>query len=273
MHDGFGRFPNNTWRGAGVAIPVFSLRSKKSFGVGEFTDLKGLVDWARKTGLKLVQILPVNDTTAGHSWLDSYPYAAISAFALHPLYLNLGKVAGHKYADHVKSLRKQQKELNELPEVDYERVMTIKLQVVKELYNLQQETFLADADFLEFFGQNRHWLEPYAAFCHLRDKNGGPDFTQWKLYKRYDRATMEKYVSPGAKHYHSIALHYFIQYHLHLQLRDAADYAHEHGIIMKGDIPIGIYRYSCDAWIEPRLYHMDQQAGAPPDNFAIKGQN
>jgi 4-alpha-glucanotransferase len=273
LHDGFGRFANNTWRAAGVAIPVFSLRSKKSFGVGEFTDLKGLVDWARKTGLKLVQILPVNDTTANHNWLDSYPYAAISAFALHPLYLNLGKVAGHKYAEHIKPLRKKQKELNELPEVDYEQVMTIKLQAVKELYNLQQEAFLADGDFLEFFTRNRHWLEPYAAFCYLRDKNGTPDFTQWKLYKRYDRETMEKYVSPGARHYHAIALHYFIQYHLHLQLRDAADYAHEHGIVMKGDIPIGIYRYSCDAWVEPRLYHMDRQAGAPPDNFAIKGQN
>ena len=76
-------------RGAGVAIPVFSLRSNNSFGVGEFTDIKLLVDWAKSTGLKLIQILPVNDTTATHTWTDSYPYSAISAFALHPMYLNL----------------------------------------------------------------------------------------------------------------------------------------------------------------------------------------
>jgi 4-alpha-glucanotransferase len=273
LHDGFIHLPNNTWRGAGVAIPVFSLRSKKSFGVGEFTDLKKLVDWARKTGLRMVQILPVNDTTANHSWMDSYPYAAISAFALHPLYLNLEKAAGRKYEDLIRPLRKKQKELNELPEVDYEQVMKIKLLAVKELFQLQKADFLKDKDWLEFFGQNRHWLEPYSAFCYLRDKNGTPDFSKWKVNSRYDREAIEKYAAPGTRHYDSIALQYFIQYHLHLQLRDAADYAHEHGIIMKGDIAIGIYRYSCDAWIEPRLYHMELQSGAPPDNFAVKGQN
>ena len=78
-------------RGRGVAIPVFSLRSENSFGVGEFEDLKLLADWGRQAGLKLIQILPVNDTTATHTWADSYPYAAISAFALHPIYLNLNR--------------------------------------------------------------------------------------------------------------------------------------------------------------------------------------
>ncbi len=273
LHDGFAHLPNNTWKGAGVAIPVFSLRSKRSFGVGEFSDLELLVDWARKAGLKLVQILPVNDTSANHNWQDSYPYATISAFALHPLYLNLEKAAGRKYAGLIKPLRDKQKELNRLPEVDYEQVMKIKLLAVRELYELQKEEFLEDPDFLQFFEKNKHWLAPYAAFCYLRDKNGTPDFLQWKLHSRYDKEVIRKYVTPGTRHYHSIALQYFIQYHLHLQLRDAADYAHKHGIIIKGDIPIGIYRYSCDAWIEPCLYHMDQQAGAPPDNFAIKGQN
>ncbi len=273
LHDGFAHLPNNTWRGAGVAIPVFSLRSKRSFGVGEFTDLELLVDWARKAGLKLVQILPVNDTSANHNWMDSYPYATISAFALHPIYLNLNQAAGRKYASLIKPLKDKQKELNRLPEVDYEQVMKIKLVALRELYELQKEEFLEDPDFLQFFEKNKHWLAPYAAFCYLRDKNGTPDFQQWKLHSRYDEEAIRKYTAPGSRHYHSIALQYFIQYHLHLQLRDAADHAHKHGIIIKGDIPIGIYRYSCDAWIEPCLYHMDQQAGAPPDNFAIKGQN
>jgi 4-alpha-glucanotransferase len=273
LHDGFAHLPNNTWRGAGVSIPVFSLRSKHSFGVGEFSDLELLIDWARKAGLKLIQILPVNDTSANHNWMDSYPYATISAFALHPIYLNLGKAAGRKYAALIKPLKEKQKELNRLPELDYEQVLKIKLLAVRELYELQKDEFLEDPDFLQFFENNKHWLIPYAAFCYLRDKNGTPDFQQWKLHNRYDEQAIRKYVAPGGRHYHSIALQYFIQYHLHLQLRDAADHAHKHGIIIKGDIPIGIYRYSCDAWIEPGLYHMDQQAGAPPDNFAIKGQN
>ncbi|HVW59358.1 MAG TPA: 4-alpha-glucanotransferase [Puia sp.] len=273
LHDGFVHLPNNTWRGAGVAIPVFSLRTRKSMGVGEFTDLRLLIDWAVKAGLKLVQVLPVNDTTANHDWQDSYPYAAISAFALHPLYLNLEKCAGRKYADLIKPLKRRQKELNESPQVDYEAVMKIKLLTVKELYDIQKAEFEKDPDYIAFFQKNKHWLVPYAAFCYLRDKNGTPDFSKWKIHSRYDKEAIEQYVAKGSRHYGSIALQYFIQYHLHLQLREAADYAHENGIIMKGDIPIGIYRYSCDAWMEPRLYHMDQQAGAPPDNFAVKGQN
>jgi 4-alpha-glucanotransferase len=273
LQDGFAALPNNTWRGAGVAIPVFSLRSERGTGVGEFTDLKLLVDWAKKAGMKLIQILPVNDTSATHTWLDSYPYAAISAFALHPLYLNLEEVAGKEFLSTVKPYHRMQKQLDALPDLDYEELMKIKKAAIKELYQLQKENFLADPGYLRFFEDNRHWLEPYAAFCYLRDRNGFADFTRWKIYKKYDREGIDKYVSPKARHFDSIAVQYFAQYHLHRQLRDATDYAHQHGVIVKGDVPIGIYRYSCDAWMEPRLYHMEMQAGAPPDDFARRGQN
>jgi 4-alpha-glucanotransferase len=272
-HDGFAHLPNNTWRGTGIAIPVFSLRSKYSFGVGEFTDLTLLVDWAKKTGIRLIQLLPVNDTIATNTYLDSYPYASISAFALHPIYLNLTKVAGKKHASLIKPLLKKQKELNELAEVDYEEVMKIKIPVIRELYKVMKDNFLEDKEFQQFFEQNKHWLVPYAAFCNLRDRNGTSDFTKWKTHSKFDKLSVQKHVSPKARHYDTIAVYYFAQFHLHLQLMEAAAYAHEHGIIMKGDIPIGIYRHSCDAWIEPELYHMDAQAGAPPDGFAVKGQN
>jgi len=273
VHDGFIHMPDNTWRGAGVAIPVFSLRSRSSFGVGEFTDIRLLVDWAEKTSLRMIQLLPVNDTTATNSRSDSYPYAAISAFALHPLYINLEEVAGKKYRELLKPLKKTQKALNGSPEVDYEEVMKIKNAVLKELFVLQKEDLLNDPDYLEFFEGNRHWLVPYAAFCHLRDKNGTSAFNNWKTHASYSKAAIDKYVSPRSRHYEEIVFHYFIQYHLHLQLKDAADYAHKRGVILKGDIPIGVYRNGCDAWMDPGLYHMDMQAGAPPDDFAIHGQN
>jgi 4-alpha-glucanotransferase len=273
LHDGFVRLPNDGWKGTGIAIPVFSLRSKNSFGTGEFPDIKLLVDWARKTGNKLIQILPVNDTTATGTWVDSYPYAAISAFALHPIYLNISQVAGKKYAELVKPLKKKQKQLNELAEMDYDEVLKFKTAALKELFVLMKDEFLEDADYLDFFEKNRYWLVPYAAFCYLRDRNGTSDFNQWKVYGTYNKASIEKYVSSKSKHYDEIVFNYFLQYHLHLQLKDAADYAHENGIILKGDIPIGIYRYGCDAWMEPDLYHMDMQAGAPPDDFAVHGQN
>jgi 4-alpha-glucanotransferase len=273
LHDGFVHLPNNTWRGAGVAIPVFSLRSKNSFGVGEFTDLKQLADWSAKIGLKLIQILPVNDTGATNTWVDSYPYAAISAFALHPIYVNLEKIAGKKHGDIIKSLKKKQRQLNELAEVDYEQVLKFKQSALKELFTAEKGEFLNDNGFHEFFNDNKHWLIPYAAFCYLRDKNGTSDFSQWKIYSAYNKEAIEKYVAPRARHYDQIALQYFIQYHLHRQLKDATDYAHKNGIIVKGDIPIGIYRHSCDAWVNPDLYNMHRQAGAPPDGFAVKGQN
>jgi len=273
LHDGFAHLPNNTWHGAGVAIPVFSLRSKNSFGIGEFSDMKLLVDWAKKTGLKMIQLLPVNDTTATHTFLDSYPYAAISAFALHPIYINLEKTAGKKHARLIKPLLEKQKELNDLPDVDYEQVLKLKLSALEELYSVQKEAFFEDEEYKKFFEKSKHWLIPYAAFCYLRDRNGTADFTKWQIYSQYNKPSIYKYVSPKAKHFDSIAVHYFTQYHLHLQLLEATDYAHKNGIIVKGDIAIGIYRYSCDAWVEPQLYHMDFQAGAPPDGFAVKGQN
>src|ERR1022692_706959 len=235
LHEGFAHLPNDTWHGAGVAIPVFSLRSKNSFGIGEFPDIKLLVDWAKKTGLKMIQLLPVNDTTATHSFLDSYPYAAISAFALHPIYINLEKTACKKHAHLIKPLLKKQKQLDELPDVDYEEVLKLKLSALEVLYNMQKQEFFEDEEYKKFFENSKHWLIPYAAFCYLRDRNGTADFSQWQLYSQYNKPAIHKYVSPKAKHYDSIAVHYFIQYHLHLQLLEATDYAHQNGIIVKGD--------------------------------------
>ncbi|WP_462219562.1 4-alpha-glucanotransferase [Ferruginibacter sp.] len=272
-HDGFINTTYKPWKGAGVAIPVFSLRSKNSFGTGEFTDLKLLVDWAKKTGLKLIQVLPLNDTTATHTWKDSYPYSAISAFALHPLFLNLEKTAGVMSAAIIKPLKKKQQQLNALPEVDYDNVIKFKQSAIKEIYTHQKDIFRNDTAYFDFFELNRHWLVPYAAFCFLRDKYNTSEFSKWKSNSSYDENAIQRLVSPSQKHYDDIAVHYFTQYHLHLQLKEATAYAHKNGIVVKGDIPIGIYRNSVDAWMAPELYNMDAQAGAPPDDFAVKGQN
>ncbi|MDE3212963.1 MAG: 4-alpha-glucanotransferase [Bacteroidota bacterium] len=273
LHDGFVNCQVPRWRGAGVAIPVFSLRSVKSFGVGEFTDIPLLVDWAKQVGLQLIQLLPVNDTTARNTWHDSYPYAAISAFALHPLYINLDRVAGRQYAHIVKPLSKKQKQLNELPVFDYEQVMKFKWLALKELYQASKEKFKDDLDYFKFFDLNRHWLVPYAVFSYLRDKYKTADFSKWKHHSVYDEGKILKMASPSSTHYEGVAFFYFVQYHLHLQMKAATDYAHRNKIVLKGDIPIGIHRHSADAWASPNLYNLNEQSGAPPDDFAIKGQN
>ena len=272
-HDGFIQLPNNTWKGAGVAVPVFSLRSQKSFGVGEFTDLKLLADWAKTTGLRLIQILPVNDTIANHSWSDSYPYAAISAFALHPLYINLEKIAGKSNAAKIKALAKKQRELNRLPYVDYVEVVKTKLEVLRDIFSNTSSDFFDDEDYKEFFSANKHWLMPYAAFCYLRDKYQSSDFSNWKNFSVYNKREIEKLSAKDPTALKEISFHYFVQFHLHIQLKEAVDYCHKHGVVLKGDIPIGVYRYGCDTWVDPALYNMDFQAGAPPDDFAVKGQN
>jgi 4-alpha-glucanotransferase len=273
VHDSFVRLPNTTWKGAGVAIPVFSLRSNNSFGIGEFLDIKLLADWAKEAGLKLIQILPINDTSATFTWKDSYPYAAISAFALHPIYINLLKVAGKKGMQAVKSLTKKQTHLNGLAEIDYDEVIRIKLDVLRQLYEADEMAFLKENSYLEFFEDNRAWLVPYAAFCYYRDKYKTADFSQWKTGAVYNEAEIVKLTGAKSKCFKQIAFFYFVQYHLHLQLKEAVDYAHKKGLAIKGDIPIGIYRYGADAWTAPELYNMNMQAGAPPDDFAVKGQN
>ena len=273
LQDGFAGLPNNSFKGAGVAIPVFSLRTENSYGVGEFIDIKLLVDWAKKIGIKLIQLLPLNDTTATHTWVDSYPYSAISAFALHPQFINIEKLAGEKHAALVESIKEKKAALNNLPEIDYEAVMQGKLAMIKDLYAVMKQGWKADAGYKNFYESNKHWLLPYAVFCYLRDTNNTSDFTRWPSHTTYDAKEADALIAPGSKVYDEVAIHLFIQYHLHLQLQEAVDYAHENGLIMKGDIPIGIYRNSCDAWVQPELYNMDAQAGAPPDDFAVKGQN
>ncbi|MBN2767092.1 MAG: 4-alpha-glucanotransferase [Paludibacteraceae bacterium] len=274
LNDGFAALQLPAWKGAGVGIPVFSLRSKQSFGVGDFSDLKLMVDWAEKTGLRLIQVLPLNDTIGTHTDADVLPYAAISAFALNPLFLNLpamGKLpATHELQ---KEYKQKQKDLNAQVLVPFLEVVSYKLAYAKELYLAKKDKFLKDKAYLEFFGKNEYWLVPYAAYCVLRDKFGTSDYRQWDGFSKYNAEKIKEFSAPDQAHFDDIATNYFIQYHLHLQLLDAAEYAHAHSVVLKGDIPIGVNRNSVDTWVSPELFNLDMQAGAPPDMFAVKGQN
>ena len=267
------RHPIGPWKGAGVAVPVFSLRSEQGLGVGEFPDIKRLVDWAGQTGLKMIQILPVNDSIAAHTWMDSYPYAAVSVFALHPVYMNLEAMGIPENLVPRDKLVAARAELNRLDEVDFEQVMRVKSWYFKQAYDAVRDTLFRDRDFKAFFKRNREWLVPYAAFSCLRDRYDTPDHTAWPAYSRFDWDEIDAFCSPKAPHYDDVAVHTFIQYHLHKQLEDAAAYARERGVVLKGDIPIGVYRHSVDTWVYPELFHMNRQAGAPPDDFSADGQN
>lgn len=273
INDGFAVLPADTWKGAGVAIPVFSLRSEQSFGTGEFSDLKKMADWCQAAGLKLIQILPVNDTSATNTWLDSYPYAAISAFALHPLYLNLSEVVSSQSKGLLGAFEPERLRLNALPALDYEAVIRTKLAALKQIYPLEKDETFNQAEYRSFFKKNRQWLIPYAAFCVLRDQYGTNETARWPEHRRYRQREIARLAREDSSAHAELAFYYFVQFHLHRQLREATNYAHSKGVVLKGDIAIGVARDGADTWQAPELFHLEFQAGAPPDAFAAKGQN
>lgn len=260
------------WKAAGVSIPVFSLRTENSSGIGEFADLKLMVDWASETNQKFIQLLPINDTTITYTWTDSYPYNAISIYALHPIYLGLkdyplnDKELNNKFTA-------EANRLNSLADVDYDNVMSLKRSYTCHLFKEQGEETLNSSDFLTFYKQNEEWLFPYACFCYFRDKNHTADYRLWKSFTIYDKAKLQKFIDSDNEIKKEVNKAIFVQYLLHKQLIDVKEYAHKHNVVLKGDIPIGISRNSVEAWTEPHLFNLDTQTGAPPDDFSFNGQN
>ena len=257
----------------GTAIPIFSIRTKNSGGVGEFTDLKKLADWTNKIGQNFIQILPINDTCSTGTWTDSYPYSAISIFALHSIYLNLDSIGGFSDSATTKSYRDEKKELNSLEMIDYERVMNFKNKYLSILFEEHHEETFKEEGYQDFYKNNSDWLLPYCSFCVLRDKYKTANFNKWGKDAVYSDLITKKLWKKGSKSAKKFELILFTQYHLHKQLKDAVAYAHKKGIALKGDIPIGITPHSVEAWVEPGYFRMDSQAGAPPDDFAVDGQN
>ena len=266
-------FPLPPVRCAGTLVPVFSLRSRESFGVGDFGDLKKMIDWVAKTKQRVLQILPINDTTITHTWTDSYPYSCISIFALHPQYADLNqlpKIADKALADEMEQLRQ---ELNALPQIDYERVNDAKVRYLRAIYEQEGKDTLASKEFKQFFKETEQWLVPYAQYCFLRDTNGTADFLKWEgntSWNEDDRAALS---NGRTKAYRDVAFYYFVQFILSEQMKAAHEYARANHVILKGDIPIGVNRFGCDVWSEPRYFNLNGQAGAPPDDFSVSGQN
>lgn len=231
-------FDQPGFRGAGTAVPVFSLRTKDDFGIGEFNDLRPLVDWAAATGQCVVQLLPVNDTTRQGGWEDSYPYSPVSSFALHPLYIHLQDLGLKETA----SFKKVQAELNALPELDYPRVYKEKMSLVRKAFEASRGKDLESSSYQKFVQDNSFWLDEYASFCARRD-SFEPDYYRWT------------------------------QWHLDRQFSAVAAYARSKGVHFKGDLPIGVSGDSADAFHHPELFNLDSTAGAPPDFFSADGQN
>jgi 4-alpha-glucanotransferase len=235
------RVKETTWRMAGVSVPLFSLKSEKSYGVGDFGDLKLLIDWASEVGMHAIQLLPLNDTTHSHDWGDSNPYNIISAFALHPHYLDLESMGELKDKKKVLNYQRQRRELNAYDYSDYPAVDRVKKAYVDDLFLQEGKTILASESFKNYFNANRFWLEDYASFVS---------------HENYPKEEV-----------------YYVQYCLYRQLVAAKEYAGKKGVILIGDFPIGISRNSVEVKLHPDYFNLDQQMGTPPDKENPYGQN
>ena len=258
---------------AGTQVPVFSLRTRKSAGIGDFGDLKAMIDFVASTGQKVLQLLPINDTTITHTWTDSYPYSCISVFAIHPQYANLHALPELKDAKARAEAEKTCAELNALDKIDYEKVNDFKINYLRQIFNQEGEKMMKTAEYKAFFQDTELWLVPYAQYSYLRDKNGTADFNQWPDRQVWDEAERKALTDPKTAAYKNVAFFYFVQFVLDRQMQEAHEYAKAKSVILKGDIPIGVNRNGCDVWMEPKYFNLNGQAGAPPDDFSVNGQN
>lgn len=258
---------------AGTQVPVFSLRTRKSAGIGDFGDLKTMIDFVASTGQKVLQLLPINDTTITHTWTDSYPYSCISVFAIHPQYADLHALPELKDAKARAEAEKTRAELNALDKIDYEKVNDFKINYLRQIFNQEGEKMMKTAEYKAFFQASELWLVPYAQYSYLRDKNGTADFNQWPDHQVWDEAERKVLADPKTAAYKNVAFFYFVQFVLDRQMQEAHEHAKAKGVILKGDIPIGVNRNGCDVWTEPKYFNLNGQAGAPPDDFSANGQN
>lgn len=258
---------------AGTLVPVFSLRTRKSAGIGDFGDLKTMIDFVASTGQKVLQLLPINDTTITHTWTDSYPYSCISVFAIHPQYADLHALPELKDAKARAEAEKTRAELNALDKIDYEKVNDFKINYLRQIFNQEGEKMMKTAEYKAFFQDTKQWLVPYAQYSYLRDKNGTADFNQWPDHQVWDEAERKALTDPKTAAYKNVAFFYFVQFVLDRQMQEAHEHAKAKGVILKGDIPIGVNRNGCDVWMEPKYFNLNGQAGAPPDDFSANGQN
>lgn len=258
---------------AGTLVPVFSLRTRKSAGIGDFGDLKTMIDFVASTGQKVLQLLPINDTTITHTWTDSYPYSCISVFAIHPQYADLHALPELKDAKARAEAEKTRAELNALDKIDYEKVNDFKINYLRQIFNQEGEKMMKTAEYKAFFQDTKQWLVPYAQYSYLRDKNGTADFNQWPDHQVWDEAERKVLAAPKTAAYKNVAFFYFVQFVLDRQMQEAHEHAKAKGVILKGDIPIGVNRNGCDVWTEPKYFNLNGQAGAPPDDFSANGQN
>lgn len=249
----------------GLAIPLFSIHSHKSYGIGEYPDLSLLMDWCHSIGFDVIQFLPLNDCGLGAS-----PYSSVSAFALNPLHLGIASLP------HVMEHPLLKEELKSLPQfsytsrVDYARVRENKERFLRSYFQLFGPKVLKSQAYQQFVEQAA-WLKGFAAFKILKERY---QWSAWQTWPEPERSPTPEFLDKlSVQEQEEFDWHYFLQFLCDQQLNTVKKYAQEKGILLMGDIPILIDRESADVWQHQELFNLDYSAGSPPDIYSENGQN
>ncbi|MCR4939539.1 MAG: 4-alpha-glucanotransferase [Treponemataceae bacterium] len=257
----------------GTSVPVGALRTKKSFGVGEFLDIIPFADFCKKASLKVIQLLPVNDTGT-----ESSPYSALSASALHPIYISIESLpemqqeepdAAHKkIAAEIKKLKKQ---YNELPRFSYSEIRNTKNTILRQIFDLHSEEISKCPELKKWIKENP-WIKEYAVYKRLKTINFEASWKSWKEYRKITPEDIEElWNKKQLKNEHLFFA--WVQMNLEKQFAQASEYVTAQGIMLKGDIPIMMNEDSHDAWAHPEFFNDELRAGSPPDGPNPYGQN
>ncbi len=251
-----------TDRRSGVVIPLFSIYSKESTGIGEFPDLKLVVDWCVKARMSIIQLLPINET--GY---DFAPYNTISTFALEPMYLRLNKLIGvntDKYNNEIKTLKIIYGKAG--ARVNFE-IKNKKLTLLRKIFNYE---FRENESFKKFIYYNNYWIKDYAAYKILKEKNKSKSWEEWKpSHRKFSRTLANKIINGNSGEAKFL---YWLQWQIFEQLKEVKEYANTHGVLIMGDMPFLVSRDSADVWSHPDYFKLYLSAGAPPDMYFAFGQ-
>jgi len=248
---------------AGIAVPLFSVYSQASIGIGEIPDLNLLVDWCPKTGMSIIQLLPLNDVGG-----DFAPYSAVSTFALDPMYLRISSLKNADASLFEKELARMKNKYRPiLKRVNY-RIKQAKLDLLWEIYKSTRTDDITE--FASFKNDNSYWLNDYALYKVISELNPGIIWGKWpdELKSRDTKALEEIAIN----NYERIQFHYWLQWQLFEQIKAARIYAAEKGVLLMGDLPFLVSRESADVWSHPEYFHLNLSSGAPPDMYFASGQ-
>jgi 4-alpha-glucanotransferase len=248
----------------GVSVPLGALRGDGV--VGEYPDLGDFGAFCAKTGFALVQILPVNDT--GY---ESSPYSALSAFALHPLYIKVAAIPEAAGFDDA-ALRKA---FGSAPRFPYQEILRAKMKIFRDIFEKNKAEIFKKAEKKGPLGKwidSNPWVKEYAVFRTQKERNNEKSWKEWEdPPERNAEAIAKLWEAHGLREEHTFWA--WLQEIACSQLRVAAQALAEQGIVLEGDLPILINEDSADVWAHEEYFQTGLSAGAPPDMYSPDGQN